>query len=252
MTATEQTARIDTFVKKHLTEAKSESAITVSDTARSAAKHGFTTCANVKYAAFLEAFRSLPELTAKYAEKYPACQFLPWAAFHAIRKSLKLACDLPEFYAGAVPPEQIPWMDVFELEEEDGASPDDATALLETSAQHAVYLRTVCDPYAREPEFLDIHPAFRLAASQDRFAAPIRTMYRLFREQFLVLAPPEAFTTTDDFIRRFQLALDAATRPTNAPNDPLVVKPCKGGVLVVAAWGDEAAYLNQAVKELGL
>jgi hypothetical protein len=34
-----------------------------------------------------------------------------------------------------------------------------------------------------------------------------------------------------------------------APDDPLVIKMCRGGCLVVAAWGDEAAYLNKAIRD---
>lgn len=35
-------------------------------------------------------------------------------------------------------------------------------------------------------------------------------------------------------------------------NDPLVIRFCFGGALVVAAWGDEAAALNEITRELKL
>ena len=36
------------------------------------------------------------------------------------------------------------------------------------------------------------------------------------------------------------------------PPDPLVIRFCHGGALVVAAWGDEAAALNEITQELKL
>lgn len=45
---------------------------------------------------------------------------------------------------------------------------------------------------------------------------------------------------------------DAETAPTVAPDDPLVIRFCNQGALIVAAWGDEAAFLNKAVQELKL
>ncbi len=248
--------RIDEFVKRHLKEAASEGSSAIIASATAAAKHGFTTSANSRYAVFLEAFRSNPRLSSEYAERYPACCFLSWAAFHAIRAALNLWCDLPNFYAGAVPPEQIPWMDVFELEKGDSPEVSDICDMAQLEDHHREVIEALFTRYTeayrpdRNPMSRRLGDMFR--ASQQEQVRVIEGMYRQFQKSFFVVAPPDAFTVQQDFIKRFRNAMEALGRKTVAPDDPLVVKPCRGGVLVVAAWGDEAAFLNEAVKELNL
>ncbi len=272
MTSTQSSPvqRIDDYVKRHLAEARSGESTAAIESARAAAKHGFTACANSRYAAFLEAFRSSPRLAADYAERYPASVFLPWPAFHNVRKALKLSCDVPQHYAGAVPPEQIPWLDLFDFQNEDEALLSDAADLLEFTGDKAIQLAVVIDPSShREVRDMNSIPSYESYAvmyammgfrwsQRDRMGSPderpirIRESYQTFQESLFVLAPPEAFTTPKDFITRFREGVEAATRPTVAPNDPLVIRFCKGGCLVVAAWGDEAAELNARVAEIGI
>ena len=220
--------RIDSFVKKYLGEANSDAGSQSIATAATLRSLGFKTCANSRYADFLEAFRSNPRLSSEYAEKYPACCFLPWAAFHKLRVALNLWCDLPGHYAGAVPPEQIPWMEVFELQDQHKPWFAGVAKLLQLSDSRIIPLQAFIE--------------------RERSAA--RNM-QLFVSSFFVLAPPEAFSTKKDFIARF-LESFTDTKKANPPDDPLVIRFCQGGCLVVAAWGDEAAYLNRAVKELNL
>lgn len=251
-----QSETIAGFFKKHLSESSSPAGVSATETAKAVARHGFTGSANIRYATFLEAFRSQPQLSADYAERYPACQFLPWSAFHAIRTALKLACDLPEFYAGAVPPEQIPWMDVFELDEKDAPSCFDACDMMELKEKHRTLVEGMFglrEDYTLNPDLSGMNLTRMWEYASPSQANLLRKLYRQFQKSFFVLAPPDAFTTKDnDFIHRFRTAVEALTKVTQAPNDPLVLKPCKGGCLVVAAWGDEGEYLNKAVRELNL
>lgn len=261
MTTTESPVpRIDDYIKRHFAEASSDAAVALKETARAAARHGFTGSANARYAAFLEAFTSSPALSAKYKEAYPSCMFLPWAAFHQVRKSLKLWCDLPENYAGAVPPEQLPWLDMFELADKDGAQFEDTCGLLEITeptrrTQLMMFLDPGFSPGFGEGEWADLEFR-RMAILRNR---ELRTQMPVIREavakftrSFFVLAPPEAFSSTEDFIERFKNAAQAVSRLTTAPDDPLVIRFCRGGCLVVAAWGDEAAEMNKLTRELGI
>jgi hypothetical protein len=65
------------------------------------------------------------------------------------------------------------------------------------------------------------------------------------------LMNPQPVTSAVVFPARVrELATEIETAQKVPPNDPLVVRFVNGGALVVAAWGDEAAELNDRVKAL--
>lgn len=253
--------RIDDFIKSKLSAAHSAEASGVLDSAARAARLGFGNAANVRYSKFLEAFRSSPHLTRTYQDRYPNSLFLPWTALHAVIGALDLWVELPEFYRGAVPDEQLPWMEIFELEDEDRITPSDLDGMLpgidtEVSRifQHAI-----------RQQFHNALVASSLSAwpmggvqqqriiQAGRLARPVHDLWGPARESFFVVAPPEAFSTNEDFLSRMRrLVATAVEKPTIPPNDPLVIRFCRGGCLVVAAWGDEAAALNDIARELKL
>lgn len=251
----------------------------IKHTAESAARHGFKSSANLRYVEFLEAFRADEALAKRMKARYPACAFLSWRAFHALRRALDLWCELPEHYAGAVPDAQVPWMDIFELDSSDRCEMLDLYALLERNytaeRMDFIMLETFFGRGVRWPEYPDTFKqqvyVHGKQAPQDKFSKDDRVMYRQlnskvqdalqeygrqFQNEFFVLAPKEAFLTSSgpgDWVTRLKsVVLQAATAPTVAPDDPLVIRFCNQGALVVAAWGDEAAFLNKAVRELNL
>lgn len=260
--------RIDEFIKAQFAKASSADFSGIKHSAQRAAQLGFKSSANSRYAEFLEAFQSTPHLATRYEKKYPQCVFLPWAAFHAVRRALGLWCDLPENYAGAVPEEQMPWMEVFTLEDEDMVRVvGDLGALLErkdtpflSAVAHVLNLN-----YGHRWEsHLDYHMDSRLVSylsvrmteqliGNDRTRRALARYGRQMVESFFVIAPPEAFITKEDWITRFNKVVDEAeTESKTPPNDPLVVRFVHGGALVVAAWGDEAAALNEITRSLNL
>lgn len=277
--AVSMTARtIDEFIQKQFAAAKSEGFSGIKSMGSRAANLGFKSSANSRYAEFLEAFQATPALTAKYAERYPNCYFLPWRAFHLTLKALDLWCELPEFYAGAVPENQIMMMEMFA---EEGVREDDKFHCSELRSLQPKILNNV-DLVFREAlgdssweELPQVNYQMReliyersrrlkqnpdsIGFSRDnpRFDEAIRgmtlrAMYEEARNSFFVCAPEVAFTSTTDWLERFKNLADAVDQPTQAPNDPLVIRFVKGGALVVAAWGDEAAFINEAVRELGI
>jgi hypothetical protein len=243
--------RIDDFIKAQFAKSTAESFSGIKSSADRLARLGFRSSANSRYADFLEAFRSTPLRSARYAELYPNCCFLPWPAFHAVLKTLDLWCDLPEFYAGAVPEEQIPWMEIFELRLTDQPEYMDFPAILGfddaevrelEGSRRGRFMRAAWYGDTADPEF----------GNSNRLVRVTHELLKPMRESFFVVAPKEAFTTTKDYITRLRKMVSATTSPTVAPNDPLVIRFVNGGALVVAAWGDEAAELNAITRELGI
>jgi len=266
--------RIDSFLKQCTAAASSDVYSSAKHSAQAVARHGFVNSANSRFAAFLAAFQEQPDLTAKYAEDYPACSFLNWKAFHALRRVLNLWCDTPENYAGGVPDDQVPWMDIFELGVQDHCGKRDIVELLEWNAdQSSRFLswpivdhllqgvpREVQAGHRFEDEF-EIRPTeWEVRGAKELVntrGAVLRQYGKQLTQGFFVLAPKEAFLTSaggeGDWIERFRhFVEDQKTAPTKTPEDPLVIRFCRGGALVVAAWGDEAKVLNEAVNNLGL
>lgn len=252
--------RIDSFFKEKLAAANSDAFSGLKRSAEQAAAHGFTNCANSRYADFLEAFRDVPDLARHYTDAYPQCCFLPWKALRSVKQSLQLWCDLPKHYTGAIPPEQLPWLDVFALDSDDSVSELEILEIMDVETVNVEAFRGLIRASADVME-ADGRPLpawlresdWRRDAWMRSQASLVRPYLRQFRESFFVVAPPEAFNTTMDFAARFrELVLQAQTQPNTPPDDPLVIRFVRGGALVVAAWGDEAKELNAMTRELRL
>lgn len=264
------TQRIDDFIKRMLGEAVSVDGSGIIDSSNRAAQLGFGNAANVRYSRFLEAFRSSPQLTEMYREKYPNSLFLPWSALHAVIKALNLWVDLPEFYAGAVPEEQLPWMEIFDMDSADHLLPIDAPGLTGEAvdtrfcgllAGAAVYHRRGYMDAEQMPFLTYESRAGSLFVGTDttdalqknrRLRDALVDAWRQAESSFFVVAPAEAFTTQEDWLSRTRSMVKALYVEKVVPDDPLVIRFCHGGALVVAAWGDEAAALNEITKELKL
>lgn len=236
--------RIDDFLRKQLRAARSDAGSGIVENAARLVNLGFTQCANTRYSEFLVAFRNSTDLDTKYREKYPSSIFVNWRAFHLLLQAMDLRVDLPQYYRGAIPSEQIPWMEIFELDEEDHPTGLDFLCMVQL------------ENHERRDMFAEIF-GYRSELSDFRINYQIREKAQAFKkeahESFFVVAPPNAFSTKLDWLarlKRLMTDIEIAMRPV--PPDPLVVRFCRGGVLVVAAWGDEAEALNNAVSELGI
>lgn len=243
--------RIDDFIKRKLSEAESDVSSGMSDSATRAAQLGFANCANARYSAFLDAFRSSPLLSKTYAENYPNSLFLPWPALHLVLKTLKLWVDLPLHYLGAVPPEQLPWMEIFELDPADRPRPSEVQQILPGMSYDAA-LRVEFILGAGMPTgYVSSKPWEATTAGST--ASSMWGYWNSALSSFFVVAPPEAFNTTEDWLSRFRkLATKTTTTHTVPPDDPLVIRFCRGGCLVVAAWGNEASELNKLTQDLNI
>ena len=247
--------RIDDFIKHKLSVAGSAAGSGIIDSSARAAQLGFVNAANVRYSKYLEAFRSSPQLTETYREKYPNSLFLPWKALHAVIKVLDLWVDLPEHYTSAVPSEQLPWMEIFELDPVDIIRPEEVGDMLpDVRREWVSMVEGALRPYSSY-DWSDYQPS--KSALNDshlhREKAALLVVWEQARSSFFVVAPPEAFSTTEDWLERFRrLIVNPLHSVKIPPNDPLVIRFCRGGALVVAAWGDEAAELNEITKALKL
>lgn len=242
---------IKSFIEQQFAIVRSEDFSGIKHMAERLDQFGFKRSANLRYAGFLEAFQANPLLADHYAERYPNCFFLPWKAFHTVRRTLDLWCDLPEFYCGAVPGEQIPWLEAFSLH------PDDAPFVrFDRSVEDD--LPWVDDDFLSALEFPEATTRLLQYSLGGAVGAHVRWLSKLsqplreFRREFFVVAPAQAFSTTEDWLERTRKMAMAAMEETSPPPDPLVIRFCRGGCLVVAAWGDEATELNELVKTLNL
>jgi hypothetical protein len=269
--------RIDVFIERSFKKAESADFSGIMDSATAAARHGFVNSANSRYAQFLEGFRDSPELAARYREEWPNSFFLPWRAFHAVRRSLSLWCDLPSSFTGAVPGEQVPWLDIFEMNTDYGVKSGDIPKLfgglrkLELCMLLGFTARWgmghhdegsagwdfVQRHYGREFTLGAMLGSVRQILLQDNqhlLNLVLKEFVLPLFDGFFVLAPKDAFNTEKDWFGRaadMERALKATEKRT-APDDPLVIRFVEGGAMVVAAWGEEAAWLNKAARDLNL
>lgn len=260
--------RIDTFIKSKLTEACSDGCSGLKSSAEAARSHGFTACANSRYADFLEAMSAAPDQVSYYAEKYPACFFLPWKALNATMNALNLWCDLPRHYTGAIPPGQLPYLDIFLLDSNDAVRHSELLHLINDGSLNLNFWRGILneghsfsnrldDPFEREDEYYSIREGlaarhiFRSFRPDQRQA--LHDAVSDFRSSWFVVAPPAAFNVTEDWRARTRCLMVSATpKKEPPPDDPLVIRFVRHGCLVVAAWGEEAAELNATVNAINL
>lgn len=142
--------RIDEFIKSKLKEARSDGFSGLKSSAEAARSHGFTACANSRYADFLAAMSAAQDQVSYYAAKYPACFFLPWSALNATLKALGLWCDLPKHYTGAIPPGQLPYLDIFSLDPNDAVPPVQMLELLDGGLRKDVWQALVRAAWGEE------------------------------------------------------------------------------------------------------
>lgn len=237
------TARsIEHFLRELSEVAGSVAFSSIASNAQRAAALGFTSSANCSYAAFVEAFRATHPLVEAYQQRYPACCFLPWEAFHKLRHALKLSFDLPRHYVAGVPDHALEWMELFELQPQDHLILVAYEAGLATNFRRDLRALLRLLEVERSPLEGDIRP---------QAVRGLEPALEELRQSFFVLAPPAAFNQGLDWIQRTREHLQIVQPNFRPPvNDPLVVRVVDGGVLVVAAWGDEAAALNAATAAL--
>ena len=251
---------ISSYIAEQLKEAASDAASSAITTAETLSGLGFTASANIRYARFLEAYRSQTDLAEHYATQYPNCVFLPWKALHETLNALNLWVELPEHYLGAVPSGQLPYIEMFELEAKDTPGPDDWVPAL-GCGEHGRpdYRLTPIKVFigdailGKEDALEDRSPIQRLRKTlhEDAGRAVVDQLRWDFCTSLFVVAPPEAFKTEKDWLTRAFEITDKATEERKLPpNDPLVIRMVRGGCLVVAAWGDEAAHINEFVKQI--
>ena len=262
---------------------------------------GFSSCANVKYTDFLQSFEGRKSIVEKYAESYPSSIYLPWAALQKVVTSLKLRVDRADRYVGAVPEAQLPYLEMFELLDEDTPTHKDFVEALKirsykdpenfleqykttTTTSNSGYYATVGEAtreLLHKPEDiikkiemyhtyqdstdLDMQYGlrevlvrrFRNEKVLEEFITTVNDIYKNdFANNYYVVAPPTAFNSEQSWANRSlgKIVTKVVDKiiETTPPPDPLVIKPCNEGVLVVAAWGDEASTLNKLVAELNI
>lgn len=229
---------------------------------------GFGKSANVKLDTFYKAFNTQTELHAYYAAQYPQCQFITMEALHELCKAMDLWVDLPAHYTGDVPAEQLPWLEVFELEKNDGGSAKDLlaftritkgfseqkkfnveralTALFDIPQLIERFIDPVTNPYG-DRYYHNVTPLEAYFRGNEN----MRSMMQEFRDSMFVVAPKVSFAVEKPWIERFnKLAEDAVEADNKAVSDPLVIHFCREGALIIAAWDKEGEAILEAANRL--
>lgn len=262
--------RIDTFIKSKLEEAHSGNFSGLKSSAEAARSHGFTASANSRYVDFLEAMSAAPDQVSYYAEKYPACFFLPWKALNATLTALNLWCDLPKHYTGAIPAGQLPYLDIFSLDSNDTVTHVEMLQIINNGGLNVTFWRELLNQAAnstiRTSSPHDQDWLFRSSITREEIGAKelfksIQSEKRKvlieavkdFQNSWFVIAPPDAFNVSEDWRSRTRkLLIESEPKKQPPPNDPLVVRFVHNGCLVVAAWGEEASELNSLVSNINI
>lgn len=220
----------------------------VADTAERAAALGFSATANVKVRAdsLVMAMADVPaSVTAHYEEKYPLCQFLSWKFLLRFVEKLKLHIDTANHYTGVVPGAQLPYLEMFERDDQD--RPNDLD-LAEFTGLNSKVASVMWAAWCGRPAGYLSPGSISVDTLQPRIQMVAKTMLGQFLNSFFVVGPPNVFDQTVTWPERLRTLVD--TPATGAPLgvDPLVVRPVRYGVLVVAAWGDEDDHLREALE----
>lgn len=253
--ATDQSQRIDKFISGKFGEARSPQGTDIIRSGGRARALGFGASANTQYADFLQAFAGEGLMQQTYAQAYPDCVFLPWKAFHYTRKALNLWCELPAHYAGGIPDAQLGYIEKFRvISDEHEARESDLLLMLELGVKPEHRLHVGMRPAEYLRALLGFHDPDTSKWRVEKLHEQINQFMYEAQQSLFVVAPAQAFTTHvggKDWLQRFkEIVMQPQLRPVNPPADPLVVQFVSGGALVVASWGDEAEWLNDAMRQV--
>jgi len=203
---------------------------------------GFTNANDVKKAESIQVSKELAELIQYYQVKYPNNKFITKEQVEEINKKYSLVCAPVDRYKGFVPETKLKMIELFQIKSEDLIGKlIKVLQAWRTAKEHSN--RKLGAKRIHETLGMDLipanHPDLRYNG-QNLFS-----VYDIWVEEIeihdndkmLICAPEKDMDLNG--LKKSGSIFTSFTKVT-VP-DPVVLQPCKGGYLIVAAWGDEAS-----------
>lgn len=195
---------------------------------------GFTSSSEAK--AFDPELTKLKEFVLHYRMRYPNNKFITDDEVQKICRKYKLICGPVSAYKGTVPDDKLVQIARFKLNKED-VRPDEFEYRINYLFDHNGLPRTI--------------KAFKRLGDRDDISdyieenlRPINSFYIKSATEIhtnhegLFICAPEKEMGIEGLTKKGVFAFLIKERVIE---DPVVLKPCKGGFLIVAAWGPEAS-----------
>jgi hypothetical protein len=183
-----------------------------------------------------------------YQQEYPNNKFITEKMVVAVCSKYKLVCAPVDKYIGFVPEKNLNQIEAFKVKNQDKA-PDEMiiTSAWNTGAGNDYSFRSKGAAYIHNNIGLDKipldHPSIEYMRGEPfsyRGGGYIEKYTKIDRQSLMICAPKKDFKLNG--VKRFGFMFSSFIEVT-VP-DPIVLKPVRGGYLIVTAWGDEASDEN--------
>jgi hypothetical protein len=236
----------NTAGEKLLTEAKTHLKKEISDKGVRLKKAGFS---NTREA--IDTERVIDEINKQtevynlvmhYQTNYPNNKFITGKQVESICNKYNLICGPTERYKGFVPEKNLKEIEGFNSSSEDDQSMQ--IKILSFEWEHSE--KTQIDAFKREyPDGIvgeeNLNRPYSFGKDIDVITsagtARINSYEQINKDGLFICAPKKDFDLKG--VKKFGTLFSTFTTKTYP--DPVVLKPCKGGYLIVTAWGDEAS-----------
>lgn len=194
-------------------------------------KVGFFNSNEVKKWDAVKMTKELADLIRHYQMFYPMNKFITEEQVAIICKKYKLSCAPIDRYKGFVPDVKLKEIERFKIQNQDKRDVFLKKPEFSYKYSQAVEIKVIKKKYRN-----GIYPLTSLSPAMidDVY---IRSYDKIENQSLLICAPPK-----DMDLRGLQKigAIFTSVVTVSVP-DPVVLQPCKGGYLIVAAWGEEAS-----------
>lgn len=194
---------------------------------------GFTSAHEVMKLAAVKVTRELAELVQYYQQRYPLNKFITEEQVKKICGKYNLVAAPVSRYTGFVPETKLKQIEFFELHSQDTAPTFITNPVFAYPHSDAKKIKDIKQRYPK-----GIYPV-QESYGEVRFIEGVRldSYQKADNQSMLICAPAKDMDLKG--LKKIGAIL-MSTITVKVP-DPVVLQPCKGGFLILAAWGDEAS-----------
>lgn len=203
---------------------------------------GFHNATDVQKWNAIKITKELADIIQRYQQIYPFNKFITEDQVSAICKKYKLLCAPIERYKGFVPETKLNQIEHFKINESDKKP---SMVRIKSAWNSGTLLRSVCARNIHKKLGMKLIPANspelywqRTVLFSTKGQGSYIEKYDLIdNSKMLICAPAKDM----DLKGLKKIGSTFNSFVTVTVPDPVVLQPCKGGFLIVAAWGDEAS-----------